>query len=45
MYTLYLQMGEVTSSGTTGKKARFTVDLPTHSLSFTSKVTSHDMVT
>lgn len=32
------QMEEVTSSGVTGRKARFTVDLPGHSLSFTSKV-------
>ena len=31
-------MGQVTSSGITGKKARFTIDLPDHSLSFSSKV-------
>ena len=33
-----LQMGEVNSSGVTGQKARFTISLPTHSLSFSSKV-------
>ena len=32
------QMGQVTSVGISGKKARFNVDLPSHSLSFTSKV-------
>ena len=35
---LYFQMGKISSSGVTGKKARFNVNLPNHSLSFSSKV-------
>lgn len=32
------QMGQVTSMGVTGSKAKFTVDLPQHTLSFNTKV-------
>ena len=32
------QMEQVVSAGTTGSKAKFTVDLPRHSLSFTTKL-------
>ncbi|KFM73895.1 hypothetical protein X975_01879, partial [Stegodyphus mimosarum] len=32
------QMGKVTSMGVTGSKAKFTVDLPQHTLSFNTKV-------
>ena len=31
-------MDQVTSSGITGSKAKFTIDLPQHSLSFTTKL-------
>jgi len=46
-----MQIGEVTSCGVTGSKAQFTIDLPVHSLSFSSKVASclntvkYDLVT
>lgn len=32
------KMDQVTSSGITGSKAKFTIDLPQHSLSFTTKL-------
>ncbi|GFU08719.1 transmembrane protein KIAA1109 [Trichonephila clavipes] len=32
------QMGQVTSMGVTGSKAKFTVDLPQHTLSFNTKI-------
>lgn len=35
-------MDQVTSSGVTGSKAKFTVDLPRQSLSFTTKITAQD---
>jgi len=35
-----VQIGEVTSCGVTGGKAQFTINLPVHSLSFSSQVTA-----
>ncbi|CAM1304937.1 KIAA1109 (predicted) [Pycnogonum litorale] len=38
--TAKYQMGQITSSGVSGSKAKFTIDLPKHSLSFNTKVHS-----
>lgn len=37
------KMDQVNSTGVTGSKAKFTVDLPQHSLSFTTKLQVHNV--
>ena len=37
------KMDQVSSTGMTGSKAKFTIDLPQHSLSFTTKLQVHNV--
>jgi hypothetical protein len=37
------KMDQVNSTGVTGSKAKFTIDLPQHSLSFTTKLQVHNV--